>query len=97
MLVGGCAWLMYRAKKALGDNLLQLATDAGINPQVLHRIATVACGGLDTLPHNGAVVTLLTVCGLTHKDSYFDIFMLSLLIPSIALVVTIVLGSFGIV
>ena len=42
---------------------------------MLHRIASLASGGLDTLPHNGAVITLLAVCGLTHKDSYFDIFV----------------------
>jgi len=51
------------------------ANQVGLDPQMLHRIASLASGGMDTLPHNGAVITLLAVCGLTHKDSYFDIFV----------------------
>ena len=53
----------------------------GIPPEVLHRIASLSCGGLDTLPHNGAVITTLAICGLTHKESYKDIFVTSVLIP----------------
>lgn len=85
------------ALDALGENLIQLANNSGIDLQVLHRIATIACGGLDSLPHNGAVITLLAVCGLTHKKSYFDIMIVSVVIPLIALAVAIVLGSIGIV
>lgn len=48
---------------------------AGLSPQILHRIAALASGGIDALPHNGAVITLLAICGLNHKQSYFDIFM----------------------
>ena len=44
---------------------------------MLHRIASLACGGLDSLPHNGAVITLLAVCGMTHKESYIDIGMIT--------------------
>ena len=47
----------------------------------MHRIASLASGGLDTLPHNGAVITTLAICGLTHKDSYKDIFVTSVIIP----------------
>ena len=36
-------------------------------------VAAMASGGMDTLPHNGAVITLLAVCGLTHRQSYKDI------------------------
>jgi H+/gluconate symporter-like permease len=43
----------------------------------LHRVASMASGGMDTLPHNGAVITLLTVTGLTHKQSYKDIFAIT--------------------
>jgi len=46
-------------------------------PIVLHRVASMASGGMDTLPHNGAVITLLLVCGLTHKQSYKDIFTIT--------------------
>ena len=49
--------------------------------EVMHRIASLASGGLDTLPHNGAVITTLAICGLTHKESYKDIFITSVAIP----------------
>lgn len=96
-VTGSATGGMSISLQALGDNLLQLANSSGISPEVLHRVATVACGGLDSLPHNGAVITLLAVCGLSHKKSYFDIFMVSVVIPTVALVVTIILGSMGIV
>jgi H+/gluconate symporter-like permease len=53
----------------------------------------VATGGLDALPHNGAVITLLTICGLTHREAYRDIAVVALGIPIIALVILIVLGT----
>lgn len=66
---------------ALAPTYLQMAHDLNISPQILHRIASLACGGLDTLPHNGAVITTLAICGLTHKESYKDIFVTSVVIP----------------
>ena len=53
----------------------------------------MASGSFDSLPHNGAVITLLSICKLTHKNSYFDIFMVSVVIPVSALVVVIALGT----
>jgi len=50
-----------------------------MSPDILHRVASMASGGMDTLPHNGAVITLLAVCGLTHRDSYGDIFVMTLI------------------
>jgi H+/gluconate symporter-like permease len=47
--------------------------------EVLHRVASMASGGMDTLPHNGAVITLLAVTGLTHRQSYKDIFAITLI------------------
>ena len=46
--------------------------------EVLHRVAAMASGGMDTLPHNGAVITLLAVTGLTHRQAYRDIFAITL-------------------
>lgn len=66
---------------ALAPTYLQMAYALNISPQILHRIASLACGGLDTLPHNGAVITTLAICGLTHKQSYKDIFVTSVVIP----------------
>ena len=51
----------------------------GISPEILHRIAAMASGGMDTLPHNGAVITLLAVTGLTHRQSYLDILAITVL------------------
>jgi H+/gluconate symporter-like permease len=60
----------------------------GINPEALHRIMLLASGGLDSLPHCGAVITLLSVCKLTHKESYGDIAVLTMVLPLISVVVT---------
>ncbi len=64
-----------------------------MDPALLHRVAVIGSGTLDSLPHNGAVVTLLAVCGSTHTDSYKDIFIVGILGPIVALVVVIGLGS----
>jgi len=85
------------ALTALGKEYLAIAQATGIDPAVFHRIASLSSGGLDTLPHNGAVLTLLAVTGLTHKDSYFDIFIVSLVLPIVSVIVAIALASFGIV
>lgn len=62
-----------------GKQYLAWANKSGISPQLLHRVAAMASGGMDTLPHNGAVITLLGIAGLTHKQSYKDIFAITLL------------------
>jgi H+/gluconate symporter-like permease len=66
---------------------------AGISPELLHRVTAVATGGLDALPHNGAVITLLTICGLTHKQAYKDIAVVAVVIPILALILLVMLGS----
>lgn len=85
------------ALEALAPQYMQIAATNGINIEVFHRIATVASGGLDTLPHCGAVLTLLAVTKMTHKESYNDIGMVTCVIPIIALIATIILGMVGIV
>lgn len=96
-ITGSASGGLSIALGALGETYLKQAQELGINPEVLHRIAVIACGGLDTLPHNGAVITLLGVTGLTHKESYIDIGMCTAIIPTIAVIVCIILASFGIV
>jgi H+/gluconate symporter-like permease len=93
---GSASGGMSIALEALGEKFMQVAAQSGIDPQAFHRIASLASGGLDTLPHNGAVLTLLTVTGLTHKDSYIDICVTSLVMPIIASIPAIILGSLGI-
>jgi H+/gluconate symporter-like permease len=72
---------------------LKIAQTTGIDPALMHRIAVIGSGTLDSLPHNGAVVTLLAVCGSTHRKSYVDMVMANIVGPVIALAVVIVLGS----
>ena len=67
------------ALEVMGAQYLQMAQTLGISPELLHRIASMASGGMDTLPHNGAVITLLAITGLTHRQSYGDIFVLTIL------------------
>ena len=64
----------------------------GININVLHRMMLIASSGLDSLPHNGFVVTVINgVCGETHKDAYMPVFWLTVITPLIATVVGIIL------
>ena len=77
-LTGSASGGMTIALDALGETYLRLAAEAGIDPALLHRVAAIAAGTLDSLPHNGAVVSLLAVCGLTHRESYFDIVIVAI-------------------
>jgi H+/gluconate symporter-like permease len=92
-LTGSASGGLTIALEALGGTYLRLAAEHGIDPALLHRIAVMSAGTLDSLPQNGAVVTLLAVCGSTHRESYFDIVMAAIVGPIIALVVVIALGS----
>lgn len=85
------------ALEALGPKYMDLAKSMHISPEAFHRIAAIASGGLDSLPHCGAVITLLAVTGLTHKDSYREIGVVTVIIPLIATVVAVILGMLGIV
>ncbi|WP_352258570.1 GntP family permease [Psychrobacter sp. TB55-MNA-CIBAN-0194] len=81
------------ALSTLGEDYLRMAVNAGINPELMHRVAVMAAGGLDTLPHSGAVITLLAICGLTHKQSYLNVAMVTMAIPLVAVVTVITLGT----
>jgi len=56
----------------------------GISPGVLHRLATMASGGFDSLPHCGAIVAMLSITGLTHREAYRDVGVITVVIPVIA-------------
>jgi H+/gluconate symporter-like permease len=90
-LTGSASGGLTIALDALGATYLQRAAQIGMDPALLHRVAVIGCGTLDSLPHNGAVVTLLSVCGSTHKDAYRDLFIVAIVG---ALIVVIVLGTF---
>lgn len=92
-MTGSASGGMSIALQTLGATYLEMGLAAGISPELLHRVTAVATGGLDALPHNGAVITLLTICGLTHREAYRDIAVVAVLIPIIALVALVVLGT----
>ncbi len=92
-ITGSASGGMSIALQTLGDTWLAMGQAAGIAPDLLHRVTAIATGGLDALPHNGAVITLLGICGLSHRQSYGDIFVVAVAIPVLALVVVVVLGS----
>ena len=92
-LTGTASGGMAIALNALGDNFMTMAQVYGIDPQLLHRITTMSAGTLDALPHNGTVLILLGLCGLKHRESYFDMVMTVIVTCIIALVVAIVLGT----
>ena len=78
-ITGSASGGMSIALAAMADTFIQNAQAAGIPLEVFHRVAAMASGGMDTLPHNGAVITLLAVTGLTHRVSYKDIFAITVI------------------
>ncbi|MCW5736132.1 MAG: GntP family permease [Enhydrobacter sp.] len=92
-LTGSASGGLTIALDALGPTYMRLAAEHGIDPALLHRVAVIGAGTLDSLPHNGAVVTLLAVCGSTHARSYRDIVVTAIVGALLALIVVILLGS----
>ncbi len=86
-ITGSASGGMSIALAAMSDQFIAAANAAHIPMEVLHRVAAMASGGMDTLPHNGAVITLLAVTGLTHKQSYKDIFAITCIKTSAVFVV----------
>ena len=90
-VTGSASGGMSIALSTLGGHYLNLANATGISPELLHRVAVMASGSFDSLPHNGAVITLLAVTGLTHREAYKDIFCITLIKT---LAVFVVIGTF---
>lgn len=96
MITGSASGGMGIAMQALGDTYSGLAQSSGIGPDAFHRMASIASGA-SILPHNGALLTLLAVTGVTHKETYKDVFIVGLIIPTIAVIVAIIMASLGII
>lgn len=92
-LTGSASGGLTIALDALAETYLATAYAYGIDPALMHRVAVIGAGTLDMLPHNGAVVSLLAICGTTHKESYFDIVMVAVVSAMLALFAVIVLGT----
>ncbi|KZE48958.1 GntP family permease [Rossellomorea marisflavi] len=96
MITGSASGGMGIAMQALGETYSVLAQSSGISPEAFHRMASIASGA-SILPHNGALLTLLAVTGVTHKETYKDVFIVGLIIPTIAVIVAIIMASLGII
>jgi H+/gluconate symporter-like permease len=92
-ITGSASGGLSIAMASLGDYYLNLAQAAHVSPEIMHRIASMSAGGFDCMPHNGAVITLLGICGLTHRESFFDIFVVASLITVFAGICVIVLNA----
>lgn len=79
------------------DSLAGRFLDMGLNPQVLHRISAMSCGGLDSLPHNGVVINSLTITRLGHKYGYKNYLVMTVIIPLVCTVFAAILAQFGLV
>lgn len=92
-LTGSASGGMTIALNSLAETYMQLAAEHGIDPALLHRVTTISAGTLDSLPHNGTVLLLLQISGLTHRESYFDMVMTVIVSVVIALAAVLVLGT----
>ena len=92
-ITGSASGGMSIALNTLGEQFATMGQEQGISMELMHRVTALSSGGFDALPHNGAVITLLAITGLTHRKSYPDIFVVAVLIPVIALITVIVLGT----
>jgi H+/gluconate symporter-like permease len=92
-LTGSASGGLTIALDALGSTYMKLAAETGLNPALMHRVAVIGSGTLDLLPHNGAVVSLLAICGVSHREGYFDIIMAGVVSAILALVAVIALGT----
>lgn len=94
-ITGSASGGMSIALQALGEQFAQMGQAQGVSMELMHRVTALASGGFDALPHNGAVITLLAITGMTHRKSYSDIFVVSVAIPVLATIAVILLGQFG--
>jgi H+/gluconate symporter-like permease len=92
-LTGSASGGLTIALDALGQAYMTIASQTGISPALMHRVAVIGSGTLDILPHNGAVVSLLAICGATHRESYLDIVMVGIVGAVLALIAVILLGT----
>lgn len=91
-VTGSASGGMSIALGAFGKDLAAQAQAQGIDMELMHRATSMASVSWDSLPHNGAIITLLLVMGLTHRESYKDIFVLTVLVPFIGVAAVIALG-----
>jgi H+/gluconate symporter-like permease len=92
-MTGSASGGMSIALDALGNTYVQLAQQTGVSLEAMHRVTAVASGALDALPHNGAVITILGICKLGHREAYLDVFIVAVVVPMISLVALVLLAT----
>lgn len=85
------------ALSALAGRFIEASEATGINIEAFHRVSAISSGGLNTMPHDGAVVTYLDYSGVSHKAGYFDMFITAGAIPILVTVLAIIMGTIGII
>lgn len=96
IIIGSASGGMGIALGTLGDTFIELSQTTGISPEVFHRIAAVASGA-SIFPNNGALLTLVAVTGLSHKETYREVFIVAFLFPTFALLIGVIMGAIGLV
>lgn len=95
-ITGSASGAISISLEMLGTKYLEMANSLGIDPSMLHRVVSIASASLNMMPHNGALITLLTICGLSHRESYKDMCIICMVIPTLALFLALALhGLFG--
>lgn len=92
-VTGSASGGMSIALETLGPTYVELANSQNISLEAMHRITSISSGTLDSLPHNGAVITVLSICNLSHKQSYGDMFAVGIVVPIFSLVCIVVLAT----
>lgn len=92
-ITGSASGGMTVALEAMADDLKASALDQGVSLELLHRVTSIASGGLDSLPHAGAIITMFMICRLTHRQAYKDVAMTTVAMPLLAVVVIIALHA----
>ncbi|MGI9570827.1 MAG: GntP family permease, partial [Desulfobulbia bacterium] len=92
-VTGSASGGMSIALDVLGPTYVELARAQNISLEAMHRITSISSGALDALPHNGAVITVLGICKLAHKDAYGDMFIVAVVGPMISLVCIVILAT----
>ncbi|SFQ44720.1 H+/gluconate symporter [Psychrobacillus psychrotolerans] len=70
--------------------------DMGVNAEALHRVVAISSGALDSLPHNGYVVTTIqSICGEKHSAAYWPVAATTVVVPTLGVIIAIILFSFG--
>ena len=96
-VVAGITGTALGGLQIFADSMLPSYLAQGVNPEAFHRLMTIACCGLDTLPHCSTFILMCSVCGVTAKDSYKHVFPLTVIMPIFLTILCIIMTMAGII